>query len=119
MAHKIISTSEHLNIRQKNLPQRITKIKEALQIGNWRELYLLVKEESLCMHRLFTSSSPSFSYYSVENEKIFEYVELIWNTMHDGPLITMDAGPNVHLLYRKSQTKLAKFIKKNIQVKWI
>ena len=30
-----------------------------------------------------------------------------WNSQGDGPIVTMDAGANVHLLYREDQIEVA------------
>ena len=34
----------------------------------------------------------------------------------DGPLVTMDAGPNIHLLYRPDQAELARQFKSDYLV---
>ena len=31
----------------------------------------------------------------------------LWEQEGDGPIVTMDAGPNIHLLYRPEQQELA------------
>ena len=34
-------------------------------------------------------------------------LQTLWEKEGDGPLITMDAGPNIHLLYRLDQADMA------------
>ena len=33
-------------------------------------------------------------------------LENFWHKNKDGPIITMDAGPNIHLLFRQDQKKM-------------
>ena len=37
----------------------------------------------------------------------------LWQREGDGPLVTMDAGPNIHLLYRKDQAEMAQKFKQD------
>jgi diphosphomevalonate decarboxylase len=38
--------------------------------------------------------------------KALEMLHKIWDEKGDGPLVTMDAGSNVHLLYREDQGEI-------------
>jgi diphosphomevalonate decarboxylase len=39
-------------------------------------------------------------------EALLGYLLEFWDKKSDGPLVTMDAGPNIHLLFRKNQQAL-------------
>ena len=41
-------------------------------------------------------------------------IDNIWEGTGDGPLVTLDAGPNVHLLYRLDQLELARQIARQL-----
>ncbi len=49
---------------------------------------------------------------SSESFKVLQFYFEHWQKTGDGPLITMDAGANVHLLYRQDQADLAEQLKK-------
>ena len=50
------------------------------------------------MHALFETSLPSFGYMTAESVEVLHKVREYWRKHDSGPLVTMDAGANVHLL---------------------
>ena len=58
------------------------------------------------MHDLFHTSDPPFRYRTAGSERIVRDCADLWATERDGPIVTMDAGPNVHLLFRQDQQGL-------------
>ena len=43
--------------------------------------------------------------------KALNQIRTTWEELSDGPLVTMDAGPNIHLLFREDQSEfIDKFI---------
>lgn len=59
------------------------------------------------MHNLFATSVPPFTYINEKVEEALQVLHNLWGREGDGPIITMDAGPNIHLLYRPEQAELA------------
>lgn len=59
------------------------------------------------MHALFDTSNPAFSYITPNSLITLRWLQGEWTKAGDGPLITMDAGPNIHLLFRSDQQALA------------
>ena len=59
------------------------------------------------MHRLFTTAIPPFSYKNELCDAVLKKIQDLWLRVGDGPIVTMDAGPNIHLLYRPDQVELA------------
>ncbi len=59
------------------------------------------------MHHLFSSCAIPFTYITPQSTQLLNQLEELWKTHHDGPIVTMDAGPNIHLLYREDQLELA------------
>ena len=55
------------------------------------------------MHALFETAMPSFGYMSSGSLSVLKQLRDFWNVEGDGPLVTMDAGPNVHCLLRTHQ----------------
>ena len=62
------------------------------------------------MHNLFNTCGESFTYITPVTLKLLQRLKDFWKATNDGPLITMDAGPNIHLLYRLDQTAMARAI---------
>lgn len=59
------------------------------------------------MHALFETANPSFGYMTSHSLALLNLVRELWSRDGDGPLVTMDAGPNVHLIWRSEQTPQA------------
>ena len=107
-AHTLVESSSYFKGRPQRAEMRIKKLCSALNSKDWRECFLLVREEFLDMHHLFETANPSFTYQTEASKQILKKVEDFWKQKGDGPLITMDAGSGVHLLYRLDQEELAK-----------
>ncbi|HRO67616.1 MAG TPA: hypothetical protein PL182_08635, partial [Pseudobdellovibrionaceae bacterium] len=71
------------------------------------ESYRLCRDEFIDMHELFETSAEPFKYRTKESADVTDACQHVWNHKGDGPLVTMDAGPNVHLLFREDQRELA------------
>jgi diphosphomevalonate decarboxylase len=70
------------------------------------------------MHALFATSQPAFSYFLPDTLAALNWVSKYWESENDGPLVTMDAGPNVHLLFRSDQTQLMTYFKQELSQRW-
>lgn len=105
-AHKRVLTSRLWNGRPERARNRLEKLVEALKHNSWKDAYEITWDEFWDMHELFETSAPSFGYMKDSSQRVLKLVRELWNTEGDGPLVTMDAGPNVHLLYREDQREL-------------
>lgn len=113
-AHRLVATSPRFKMRPERAKARLQSLDKALRSKNWVLCYGLVRDEYIDMHELFETSEPAFSYRTDESKKADTLVQTLWREHHDGPIITMDAGPNVHLLWRPDQLELAKEFHKKI-----
>lgn len=109
-AHNRVVTSELFTGRPARAENRLQKLLTAMNAQNWREAHDLVWAEFWDMHALFETSQPPFGYFQQGSFKVLELVREVWLSKGDGPLVTMDAGANVHLLYRPDQGRLARWL---------
>ena len=109
-AHKRISTSLLSEGRVARAEIRLANLKESMERLDWKGSFEIIWSEFWDMHALFETSRPSFGYMSQGSLKVLDVVKDVWQSKDDGPWVTMDAGPNVHLLYREDQISLAKQI---------
>ncbi len=83
------------------------------------------ESEALQLHALMMCSNPSFILMKPNTLHIIEKVRNFRNETHIPLCFTLDAGPNVHLLYPESEAKkVEKFIKSELvtycnQGRWI
>ena len=117
-AHQRVTSSLLFASRPERAELRLIKTKELLQVGSrsaWRELFEICWQEFWDMHALFETSQPAFGYLSPESLQVLNWARQEWETQGDGPLVTMDAGPNVHFMWRPEQRVRAEELKKHFE----
>lgn len=105
-AHQRILSSPLYATRKARAETHLQTLLDALQKQQWKRAYEVCWDEFQDMHELFHTAQPSFCYITPEATEVLKTLRLAWERDQDGPLITMDAGPNIHLLYRPDQTAL-------------
>lgn len=106
-AHVRCLTSELFRGRPERAETRLRSLLSAFREGEWQRAYQLTWAELWDMHALFETAVPHFGYMSPGSLKVLDEVRDLWETRKDGPLVTMDAGANVHLLWRAEQKNSA------------
>ncbi|MDR2794512.1 MAG: hypothetical protein LBB12_01910 [Holosporaceae bacterium] len=112
-AHALVSSSLLMDGREKRAEIRLKNLLAALNNGQWENARQICWEEFWDMNALFETSFPSFGYTQPETIRILMEVRKFWQQNGDGPIATMDAGPNVHLLWQLGQTDLRSFFFRN------
>jgi diphosphomevalonate decarboxylase len=110
VAHQRVSSSLLFVGRPTRAEQRLDELVAALRASDWRQAFEVTWAEFWDMHALFETSRPPFGYMSERSFEVLQGVRDFWRRHQDGPLVTMDAGPNVHLLYRADQMRIAQEI---------
>lgn len=112
-AHQRVKTSPEYATRSARATHNLTALLHAFHNNNWLSAYEICWQEFQDMHHLFQSSSPSFTYMTTDTENILSKLQEVWRHNNDGPIVTMDAGPNIHLLYRPDQADMAQQFKRD------
>ncbi len=113
-AHQLVRTSPVFSERQNNIITRYEAITEALEKAEWKNIYHHAWEDFIEMHRMFHTAKPRFSYCNKKVTKMLEQLKSWWEWHDDGPIVTMDAGPNIHLLFRQDQMLMKKHLLKQL-----
>ena len=113
-AHQLVRTSPIFKERQEKVQQRHNDLCHALQHNKWEHAYKLAWEDFIEMHRMFHTAKPRFSYCNQQVTKVLEHLQTWWEWHDDGPIVTMDAGPNIHLLFRSDQANMKKHLLKQL-----
>jgi diphosphomevalonate decarboxylase len=104
-AHKLVTTSARFEGRPARAEIRLKDLVHALRFNDWHMARQIVWDEFMDMHRLFETSNPPFTYMTEGSKKVLAECHQLWGRWQDGPLVTMDAGANVHMLFRQDQKK--------------
>lgn len=108
-AHRRVQTSLLMERRAERAEMRCEKLIAALRDVNWQEAYQICWEDFWDMHALFETSNPAFGYMLPKTLEVLRKVRSFWKEKGDGPIATVDAGPNVHLLWRKGDKRADEF----------
>lgn len=106
-AHQLITSSPHYANRVQRAKLNLNQLLDAFRQKDWPHAFDICWREFHDMHNLFTTAQPAFSYMTPQSEELLEQLKHYWESYGDGPLVTMDAGPNIHLLYRADQQEHA------------
>lgn len=105
-AHKLVLTSEHFKGRPERATERLQRLNNALRNQQWSEIYHICWNEFWDMHNLFHTAVPPLMYINGQAMNVLNELNQYWKINNDGPLITMDAGSNIHLLFREDQNRI-------------
>ena len=111
-AHQRVKTSPLWPERPKRVKENILELAKALDSGDWKTVRNVSWREFQDMHKLFSTSEKPFHYITPQVEEVLDLMQNLWEKNGDGPIVTMDAGPNIHLLYRPDQAEMALNIKR-------
>ncbi len=106
-AHLRVTSSELFEGRTKRAEERLQRLIHSLRKKDWYQIYEVCWQEFQDMHALFSTSKPPFHYMKPMSLEVLEDLDRMWKNQKDGPIVTMDAGPNIHLLYRSDQVEMA------------
>jgi diphosphomevalonate decarboxylase len=116
-AHVRVATSPLFEGRIERAEGRLLELTTVLEkVGSapkyWQQAFKICWDEFHDMHSLFSTSRPPFSYWTPETDVVVSWAEQYWKQNQDGPLVTMDAGANVHFLSRVDQVELRELIRR-------
>lgn len=117
-AHRRVVSSPRFDGRIERAHMRLNDLIHALRFGDWPMAIQICWDEFIDMHRLFETSVPAFSYMTQGSKDVLEYCEKEFKKWNDGPLVTMDAGANVHLLFRNDDFQRFERYKKYFEEKY-
>ena len=106
-AHQRICTSKLYKTRPARAKANLKSLLNAFETRDWKAAHDVCWQEFQDLHQLFSTSASPFSYISEQSKATLTMLQQLWQREGDGPLVTMDAGPNIHLLYRPEQADIA------------
>lgn len=105
-AHIAVSSSLLFSDRPRRANLRVKQLIEASLSKDWEKMFEIVWADFYDMHAMFETCDKPFGYITPETLRILSLTRNVWEEYKDGPIVTVDAGPNVHLLWRRGQEDL-------------
>ena len=123
--HGLMEGNPYASARYALANENIKNLLIALQSGDLDTFINITESEALQLHALMMCSNPSFILMKPNTLRIIEEIRRFRNETKTPLCFTLDAGPNVHLLYPENEgEKVEKFIKNELvtycnQGRWI
>ena len=123
--HALMEGNPYASARYAQANENIKNLLAALKSGDLDTFINITESEALQLHALMMCSNPSFILMKPNTLRIIEEVRTFRNETQIPLCFTLDAGPNVHLLYPDSEAeKVESYIKSELlkycnQGRWI
>ena len=97
--HKLMDTNPFAQTRYDQARTNLQRILATLQSGDLEEFIEIVEEEALTLHALMMCSRPSYTLMKPNTLAAIERIRDFRRETHIPVAFTLDAGPNIHLIY--------------------
>ena len=109
--HAMMDDHPYARARYQQAENNLMELTQALKAGDEAQFIKLVENEALSLHALMMSSENGFTLLNEHTWKIIAEIRKFRESTGIFVCFTLDAGPNVHLLYKP--------VDKNAIVQWI
>lgn len=114
--HALMNSHPYREARYKEAASRVGELHNIMKEERLMDFCELVEKEALELHGLMMNSTPSFILMRPESLGIIEKVRAFREKTGLPVCFTLDAGPNVHLLYAlEHKEKVIEFIKEELE----
>ena len=111
IGHGLMNTNPFSELRFEQARNNITKLLDVIKTGELEEFVKIVESEALTLHSMMMTSSP---YFLLMKPNTISIIEKIWEFRKKTGIqacFTLDAGPNIHLLYPdKNKSEVVEFV---------
>jgi diphosphomevalonate decarboxylase len=108
MGHGLMDNNPYAKPRYAQANSRMVTLLEALKAGDVETFGQIAEDEALTLHALMMTSSPSFTLLKPNTLKLIEILRGYRETSKVPVFFSLDAGPNLHLLYPHAFEKQVK-----------
>jgi len=116
LGHELMNQHVYSQQRFQNASQNILDLYGAMREGDIEKWGEIVEYEALSLHALMMMSMPSFILLKPATLQMIEKIRSYREQMKLPIYFTLDAGPNIHLLYPKSiSNQVDEFIKNELE----
>ncbi len=99
--HELMKEHPYREQRFSQARENLNNLLEILKNGDWSSFKGIIENEALTLHALMMSSAHSYMLMTPLSLKVIDCVKK-FQTKENHLTYTMDAGPNVHILYDES-----------------
>lgn len=107
IGHNLMKDHAFAEARYHQANANLTSLLLALKQGDWNSFALIVENEALSLHAMMMTSIPGYLLMHPNTLSIIDRISEYRKQTGARVCYTLDAGPNIHLLYPKSAEKEA------------
>ncbi len=116
VGHKLMNSNIYAAQRFENATENIANLYGAMREGDLEKFGEIVEHEAMSLHALMMMSSPSFILIKPATLLMIEKIKAFRNDSKLPVYFTLDAGPNIHLLYPENiHNQIIDFIDKDLK----
>ncbi len=113
--HGLMDTNVFADVRYQQAQDNMTKLKSILKHGDLDDFGRLAESEAMTLHALMMSSNPSFILIEPNTLEVIKAIKAFRLDTKIPIYFTLDAGPNVHILYPDDfQVEVKDFIESSL-----
>lgn len=113
--HQLMNDNPYAEVRYGEARKNTKKLLKILKSGDLEAFTALVEEEAMTLHALMMASSPGYILMHPNTLIIIQRIQAYRRETGIPLCFTLDAGPNIHLLYPDQQgDSVKKFIQSNL-----
>ncbi len=114
--HQLMEDNPYAAVRFQQANDNLVKLMQAMKEGDLDTFMLIVEEEALTLHALMMTSTPSYVLMKPGSLVLIEKIRAFRAETGLPVCFTLDAGPNLHVLYPEHiTTQVQSFIKEECQ----
>jgi diphosphomevalonate decarboxylase len=115
--HGLMNTNPFAEARYQQARENMQEILKAIESGDLESFGRIIEAEALTLHALMMSSEPSFILLKPKTLEVIEKIRTHRAATKIPMYFTIDAGPNIHLLYPEAaENAVHKFLDEEIYV---
>lgn len=114
LGHKMMVNHPYAEMRYFVARSHVEQLKDIMQEGDVAAFGKILENEALALHGLMMNSDPSFILMKPNTIKLIELIRELRESEDLPWYFTLDAGPNVHLMYPLSEAKKAEKLIKEV-----
>lgn len=97
--HRLMQGHPYAEARFAQANENLGRLAVAIEQGNWDAFIAITENEALSLHAMMMTSSPGYLLMKPETLTIIDKIQAFRKQTGAKVCFTLDAGPNVHLLY--------------------
>lgn len=99
LGHSLMDNHPFAEVRYRDARKNLQLMLDALKVGDIESVGFLMEMEAMQLHALMLCSNPNFILLQPNTLKIIDLLKRFRSEMKIPVFFTLDAGPNVHVLY--------------------